>query len=588
MTEIPADDGWWGRGDPPWRTWPGVTIPTPCERHADGLWWSPCGEYYFDEKKAMKPSRFFSFYLRQSKGEWAGKPLDPLPWYDFLILRPTFGWMRKSDRTRRFRNIICFVAKKNAKSSLASGLALYLLAGDGESGAEVYSAAGDEGQARIVFDESAIMARENQDFLEDLGVEVLSGAIVQHRTHSKYQVLTAKASTKHGFNVHGLILDELHTQKTRDLLDTLYKGTSARRQPVVFKISTAGDDRQSIGYEEYEYACRVRDGALVDPQCLPVVFEMTPGADWADERQWHRANPSLGVTKKMTYMQAECAAAKAEPRKRNSFLRLELNVWTESRTAWITPEQWAACARPAAPPDLASLVCCLGVDLSTRQDLTALVAVFRRYDDSLPDAEVEIEKATELAPAKTLNLNFVVDVVPMFWMPEETIRRRVLEHDGLPWRLWIEQGWLRVTRGSVVDYDAVLQEIEESCGRWDVGAVGVDPHNATHLNTWLLERKIPVVEVSQRITSISPACKLYEQLIVSGRLRHFGNPVMAWCVANAEAYEDHHGNIMPNKPGGDARGKRRIDGVSALATALSRLMVAPESQGYDENVVHWA
>lgn len=580
---VPAPAPWWGEGLPPWERWPGASLHLAADWSVErGRWESPCGTWYFNAAAADRACGFFPQYMRHTTGQFAGKPFDLLDWQSMLFVRPAFGWMRSTDGLRRFRTAFLEVGKKNGKTQLMSGLAMLLAFADREPGAQVYAAAASDDQARILWAESAKSARACPDFLEDAGVVVFKSSIVQAATESNFRVISSTIGTKHGFNVHGLVIDEFHTQRTRDLYDVLYKGTSARRQPLVALITTAGDDRESICFEEYERAKRVRDDPASDPAFLPVVFEMAPDDDWTVEANWYKSNPSLGVTKTLDYMRSECRAAQAEPRKRNSFLRLELNVWTESRTVWISPEAWEACRRPSLPLDLASLTCCLGVDLSTRQDLTATVAAFRRFDSDLPDVEVVLEPETKDAPAKTLNLNFTVDIVPTFWMPEDTIAERVLARDGLPWRLWIEQGHLRTTPGAVVDYDAVLHEIEDACGRWQVQAIGTDPHNATHLNAWLVERGLPIVEVRQNITSLSAACKLFEQLVISGRLRHYGNPVMSWCVRNAEVYEDPRGNIMPTKPGGDSRGKRRIDGVAATVCALHRLMVAPDEQGYDE------
>ncbi len=364
---------WWGEGPPPWERWPGTSL-----QLDDGD-----GRYWFDEEAADRACDFFPTYLRHVKGEFAGKPFGLLPWQRDLIVRPLFGWKRE-DGTRRFRKAFLEVGKKNGKSGLASGMGLLLAFGDAEPGADVYAAAADRDQARIVFGDAAVMARENPDFRRDAAITVLRNAIVQTATNSTFKAVSSEVGTKHGFNVHGLIFDEFHTQKTRDLYDTLYKGTSARRQPLVFIITTAGDDRESICYEEYEYAKKVRDGVITDAQYLPVIFESAPEADWTDERTWHASNPSLGVTKSLEYMRAECAAAQAEPRKRNSFLRLELNVWTESRTVWIAPEAWEACRRTASATDLATLPCCAGLDLSASADLTAIVLAFRRRDEVRP------------------------------------------------------------------------------------------------------------------------------------------------------------------------------------------------------------
>lgn len=522
---------------------------------------------------------FCRTYLRQTKGDWAAKPLELLPWQDLLLARPLCGWLRVSDGARRFRRVFVMVAKKNGKSTIASGFGLYFAFGDGEAGAEVYAAAGDEQQARIVWGESATMAEKSPEFLEDAGVEVFKDSLVQGRTNSFFKPLTAKASSKHGFNIHALIFDELHAQKSRTLFETLRKGVSARRQPVTLVITTAGDDRESICYEEYEYACRVRDGAFDDPEVLPVVFQIAPTDDWTAEATWYKANPSLGVAKSIDYMHSEARAAQLEPRRRNDFLRLDLNVWTESRTQWITPEAWSACRRETADPaDLGRLPCFLGFDLAETVDLVAIVALFRRPIEG-PALQVEVESADDVAkrPSKSLALSWSVDVKAWFFAPEEVVRRRIRERkDSTPWDVWVRDGWLRLTPGDITDFDVIRDVVlREIMPRYRIDQAGFDPWHARQFVTALQSDGMECVEVRQGFQTLSPASKLFEALVGARRLTHDGNPVLAWCVANAELVTDPAGNIKPVKPGGDARSSRKIDGVTATLTGLARLMVAP-------------
>jgi phage terminase large subunit-like protein len=577
-----ASPNWWGDGPPPWERWPGASLRLD---DADG-------RYRFDAAAADQACEFFPTYLRHVKGDFAGQPFELLPWQRDLIVRPLFGWKR-ADGTRRFRKAFLEVGKKNGKSGLASGMGLLLAFGDDEPGAEVYAAAADRDQARIVFGDAAVMARENPKFMKDADITVLRNAIVQTATNSTFKAVSSEVGTKHGFNVHGLIFDEFHTQRTRDLFDTLYKGTSARRQPVVFIITTAGDDRESICYEEYEYAKKVRDGVIEDEQYLPVIFESDAAADWTVEATWRASNPSLGVTKSLEYMRAECAAAQAEPRKRNSFLRLELNIWTESRTVWIAPESWEACRRTEPATDLATLPCCAGLDLSASADLTALVLAFRRRDRARPAETLVVEMpqnavtptATPASPGTgptpkvehRLVLDYEVELVPYFFLPREVLHERARK-DRVPYDVWAREGWLRVTEGNVVDYAEVYRFVLEEIRPKFKGLaqVGYDPWNANHLASSLTAAGVPMVEVRQGYASLSGPSKLFEALVRSRRIRHDGNPVMRWCVANCEVASDPAGNIKPVKPGGVAQGTRRIDGVVAAVTALSRLMVLPD------------
>jgi phage terminase large subunit-like protein len=571
---------WWGRGAPPWDRWPGVSLRLEPTWSTERRRWELPGGWWFDKAAADRAIDFFPTYLRHIEGEFAGKPFELLEWQRDLVIRPLFGWKRP-DGSRRFRFVFLEIGKKNGKSGLCSGLALLLAFADGERGAQVYTAAGAEEQARIVFRPSSEMAKNSPELLAEAGIEVLANAIEQAATASFLRPLTSKAKTQHGLNVHGLVFDEFHAQNDRELWETLYRGISARRQPVVAIITTAGDDRESICYEEYQRACKVRDGVLVDDAYLPVVFEIDAQRDdWTTESVWRKANPSLGTTKSLEYMRTECAAAQAEPRKRNAFQRLELNVWTESHTVWIAPEQWEACRAPAPLEGLETLACSAGLDLSSSVDLTCASVVFRRPDPR-PAEQVEVgaaasDGAKTTSPRK-LVLDFSVDVVPIFFMPRAVLHERV-RRDRVPYDVWARDGWLRVTEGDVVDYGEVYRVVlEEIRGRYKgLVDVGYDPWNATHLATQLSEAGVPMVEVRQGFGTLSAPSKLFEALVRSKRIRHDGNPVMRWCVANCEVVSDPAGNIKPVKPGGEARGTKRIDGVVATLTALSRLMVAPE------------
>jgi len=570
---------WWSSESPPWETWPGVSLRLEAAWCAKRRRWeSADGKYYFDADAADGACDSFENYLRHTKGEFAGRPFVLLPWQADLIVRPLFGWKRCRDGHRRFRKIFVEVAKKAGKSGLASGLGLLLAFGDGEPGAEVYAVAADRDQARIVFGDAKSMARENPEFLADAGIEVLQNAIVQTATNSTFKALSAEVGTKHGFNVHGLIFDEFHTQRSRDLYDALYKGTSARRQPVIFIITTAGDDRESICYEEYSYAKNVRDGVIPDEQYLPVVFEPGPDDDWTDEATWRKANPSLGVTKSVEYMRAECEAAQAEPRKRNSFLRLDLNRWTESRTVWISPESWEACKREEKDPErMRTAIACAGLDLSSTTDLTALVVACRRPDHRMSE-QIEVDPGNEKHghPRRVLTLDFSVDVQEWFWLPREVLRERT-RRDRVPYDVWARDGWLRVTDGDMVDYRAIHETLDrEVRANYQLGETGFDPWNAQQLALALQDDGFKMVEVRQGYGSLSAPAKLFEALVRAKRITYSGSPLMRWCVANCEVSSDAAGNIKPVKPSGAYSATRRIDGVVATLIALQRLMLAPE------------
>ena len=545
--------------------WPGVTIPLD-----DGG-----GRFWFDEEEAARAVDFFPRFLRHLKGEFAGRPFELLDWQSELLVRPLFGWKRTADGLRRFRKVFILIAKKQGKSACVSGLGLYLLHCDREPGAEIVAAAADREQAGIVFNEardmnesSRVLAGRSQTFRR---------AIVVPETRSSFKVVSSDVKGRHGPNIHALLFDEFHTQPNRELYDTLSKGVAARRQPIVVLITTAGDDQDSVCYEEYEYAKRLMAGVIDDETYLPVVFEATEEDDWREPATWEKANPSIDVTVKREYLAAECRAAVAEPRKQNAFKRLHLNIWTRQREVWIPVEWWKDCPALPAGDVLPTLPVAGGLDLSSTTDLTAFVLVFR-LPPSRPDAPaVEVvdadPDAPEATPAKrVLSINYDLAVVPYLWMPEDRLHERSKE-DGIDYGVWVREGHLRTTPGSVVDYDVIFRTItREIAPRYQVKQIGYDPWNALQFALQLEKAGFEAVEVRQGPRTLSAACKVLHALTKAGRVHHDGNRAMTWCVANAAVKEDENENIRPIK----TSPKKRIDGVVAAVTALSRLMVLPD------------
>ena len=373
--------------------------------------------------------QFFERCLTHVKGELAGQPLKLDPWEKERIIRPLFGWTRK-DGTRQYRVLYAELPRKQGKSTLSAGIALYLLHADREPGAEVYSAAADREQAAIVFDVAKQMVLQSDQLCAR--TELYRRSMVHLESASSYKVLSADAFTKHGLNASGIVVDELHAQRNRELVDVLRTSVGSRRQPVEVYITTAGYDRNSICWEMHDYAIKVRDGIIEDPAFLPVIYAADETDDWTDEAVWAKANPGLGHSLKLDYLRGECDKAKAIPAYENTFKRLHLNLWTEQDSRWLQIETWDAC--DAAVPPLEALKgrrAWVGVDLSTTTDITAVVALVADPHD--PD---------------------VFDVVPFFFVPAERIVERS-RRDRIPYVLWRDQGYIVATEGNVVDYDVV-------------------------------------------------------------------------------------------------------------------------------------
>jgi phage terminase large subunit-like protein len=355
----------------------------------------------FDIRAAERVRTFFTKFLRHSKGQWAGQPFALLDWQWREVVAPLFGWKR-ADGTRRYRRAYIEVPKKNGKSALFSGLSLYLLAADGEPGAEVYSAAVDRDQASIVFNEAANMVEVSPQLSSRLNVVRSMKRIVMPRSRSFYKALSADVPAKEGLNAHAVLIDELHAQKTRLLWDTLRYTGAARRQPLHLSITTAGFDHHSICWEQHDYAEKVLDGTIEDSSFLPFIAAAGAEDDWTSPEVWRKANPSFAVTINPEQFAEDCREAQESPAKENSFRRYRLNQWTEQEVRWLNMEKWDACATPLG--DLGRRPCYAGLDLSSTTDITALVLVFPNEDryDVLPLFWVRAPEVSRQAPRRNL------------------------------------------------------------------------------------------------------------------------------------------------------------------------------------------
>lgn len=564
--QVEAPAAWWGSGPPPTARWPGVTVPI-----------DDCGgRYRFDAMLADRVCSWFPKYCSHSKGASAGKAFELLDYQTQLILRPLFGWVRE-DGTRRFRKAFIEVPKKNGKTQLVAGLALYMLVADNEPGAEVYVAAADREQARILFRAAVAMVEANPALTKRL--QVYRNQIVRKDDPTAFfQVLSAEAATKHGPNIHCLIIDELHAQPDRELFETLTRGVIARRQPLTILITTAGDDDESICYEEYDYAKRVLEGTLTDEQLLPVIFEAGPHEDWTSPAVWERVNPGYGTTIQPTALATLALEAQHEPRKRNDFLRFHTNRWVNQATAWIPVDWWDACERDVPDHELMGLQCAAGLDLAQKHDLAAFVVTFRRVlETAIPEVEVS-EKNDESGETrvKKLSLNYEVFSVPFFWIPEDTMRQHEKD-DKVPYTEWVEAGWVTPTEGPVIDYSRIYQDITTKIlPRFPLlkqGLIGYDPAFATDIAIQLRDRAgLRVHEVLQNYTHLSEACQVFEALAKAARLPHRPNRTLRNHIENMATKRDDAGRIKPVRP---KKQSKHIDGGVAAIMGLKGLMLMP-------------
>ncbi len=513
--------------------------------------------FRFDEAKAARAVEFFAQFLKHQKGLKAGEAFELLEWQTNL-LATVFGWVDEEGR-RRYRRVWLEIPRKNGKSTLSSGLGLFLLFGDGEQSAEVVSAAGDREQAGIVFDVAKGMV-QGDPMLSKLA-KVLRREIRYERTNSVFRVISSDAGTKHGMNLSGLIADEVHVWPNRDLFDTLHTSMGARSQPLSVCITTAGHSRTSIAWEQHDYALKVRDGTIRDARFLPVVYAAPEGSDWTKPETWEAANPSLGVSISREYLEQECQRAQEVPGYVNTFLRLHLNVWTEQDTRWLPMEAWDAAGEAKIEVEkLDGRECWVGVDLGSTQDTTAVVAVFPESDGG-------------------------VTVLPWFFLPKDNVEARE-RRDRLPYRTWSHEGFIDLTPGVVTDYAFVESRILELVERYRVREVTLDRWNATDISNRLAQAGAPVTWMGQGYRSLSGPSKRLEELVLSGKLRHGGHPILRAQASQVRVESDPAGNIKPTKKTtGSRQNAERIDGIVALVMGLGRVMDSIEPQE-DANEVY--
>ncbi len=489
---------------------------------------------WFDEKAARRACDFFAECLRHEKGEWSRKAFELRPWQKAIIAN-LFGWKR-ADGTRRFRQAYIEIPRKNGKSQLIAGIGLYMLFCDGEAGAEIYCCAGDKRQAAIVGDAARAMVRMEPE-LARRG-EVLRNVIVVQATASKLEILSSDADLKHGLNCSTLIYDELHTAPNRELWDVMVTSMGARVQPLVISITTAGTSRQTLCWEQHEYAEKVRDGLIRDSAFLPVIFAAPEEMDFSDPRAWEIANPNLDVSIKRGYIAEQAKKAVEQPQYEIAFRTLHLNQWTTVQRRWIPHDRWAKCREDFTLEEMDGRECFVGIDLSSTTDLTSVALIF-------PGADGYRVWVTSFVPEEKAD-----------------IRER---QDRVPYRTWARQGHIVSTPGNVIDYEHVDAVVRGYAERFVVRMIGYDPYNAQQLvNSWQSDG-LPVTEVRQGFLTLSDPTKRFETLVLGVKLRHPGNPVLDWAVSNVCCETDPAGNIKPSK----RRSTEKIDPVAALVTGLA-------------------
>ena len=494
--------------------------------------------------------------LRHTKGEFYNEPFDLIDWQE-QIIRDIFGIL-KPDGYRQFTTAYIEVPKKCGKSELAAAVALYMLCADGEQRAEVYGCAADRDQSSLVFDVACDMVRLCPALNDRCDIRPSRKSINFGPTNSTYKALSAEVAGKSGVNVSALIFDELWVQKDRRFFDMMTKGTSdARKNPLHFIITTAGNDTNSICYELHQKAVDIIEGRKVDPTFYPVIFGASEDEDWTDPKVWKKANPSLGITIGIDKVKAACESAKQTPSEENSFRQLRLNQWVKQSTRWMPMIKWDACGFLVDEKELEGRVCYGGLDLSSTTDLTTFVLVFPPEDE-----------------------NGKYELLPYYWIPEETLALRV-KRDHVPYDLWEKQGKIMTTQGNVVHYGFIENFIEDLGTRYNIKEIAFDRWGAVQMVQNLEGMGFTVVPFGQGFASMSPPTKELMKLTLEQRIAHGNHPVLRWNMDNIFVRTDPAGNIKPDKE----KSTEKIDGAVATIMALDRAIRCGGETGssvYDE------
>lgn len=490
---------------------------------------------------------FFQKRVTHVKGELAGTNVILEPWQKELLNNI---FKTKADGLRQYRTVYIEIPRKNSKTTLLAGIALYLLLYDKELGAEIYSAASDRDQAKLMHEIAKGMVQNNP--MLERKCRVTQNSIVKKGTLSFYKAISAEAASKHGYNAHGILFDELHTQPNRDLWDVLTTSTGSRRQPLIIAITTAGFDKESICWEIHEYARKVIDGIIKDESFFGIIYKADQDDDIYSEDTWRKANPGFGSIVKEDYIRQQVLKIKNQPSFESTFRRLHLNQWVGSELTWISDEVWKECDFGKFEPK-EKAECYGGLDLASVRDICALTFVFPG------------------TPNQTKRYYFI---------PQDSVIERS-KNENINYDQWVRNGLMIVTPGNVTDYNFIKAKIIELCDKYDVRKIGYDRWNSSQLIIDLLELGLPMDPFGQGFASMSAPTKELEKQILNKEINHEGDPVLRWAVSNVMLKEDPAGNIKVDK----SKSKEKVDPVISLIIALGEMMTVKDTFVYDEREI---
>lgn len=505
------------------------------------------GDCWFDEAEAELRVAFVELGCTHVKGDLSGKPIMLEDWQKALHGN-LFGW-KKPNGKRRFRESLVYVPRGNAKTTNAATIVLSVLCLDGEPGAECYSSAAERDQARLCFECVQGMIENNSD-MESM-MQVFKYSIVAG--DNSYKAISADAKSKHGYNAHLVVNDELHAHRDEELTETLMTSTLKRSQPLVVHLTTSDYDRPSICNQKLDYAKKVRDNIISDPAFLPVIYESQPDEPWDHPDTWAKCNPNWPVMDH-EYFARECERAKVDPAYRNTFKRLHLNLKTTANVSAVDMLRWDGCEPRKPIEDVITRPCVAALDVSSKSDLTAFVVAAPEYS--------EVETGAVVTG---------LDVWSWFWVPQSAVNRRSDEKSLFAtYSGWQESGDLFVQSGERIDQSEIRQfinDLRDNAG-WQIEAIAYDPWNAEAIRQGLHEDGFEMIEFQQSLRNFSEPMKDLISLVTEHKVRHGGHPVLRWNASNCVAYTDANGNMRPDKK----NSIDKIDGMVALIMAHGMAM----------------
>lgn len=494
-------------------------------------------KYVFDDAKANRAIKFIETFCKHSKGELAGKPLK-LALFQRAYVSALFGFVDKETGYRRYTESFFFVARKSGKSTMLAAIALYMLMADGESGSEVYSVASKRDQANILFDQAHEMIKQSADL--NRNIRKRKSDLYFPHNFSKMQSLGKNSNSLDGLNAHLVVIDELHSIQDRNLYEVMKQSQSARTQPLLIMITTAGTHRGTIFDDLYEYACNVVDGNFEDDNFLPIMYELDHKAEFKMPDRWQKANPALGISKKVEDLERKVARAKNNPNDLTGILTKDFNIRETTNSAWLTFEDIVNEATFDIK-DFAGTYAIGGADLSITTDLSCATLLF-------VDPETEIRYVHQ-----------------MYWLPQDNLQKRV-EEDKIPYDKWHEQGYLRLCSGNTIDYSDITDWFLEMLNEYDITPLWIyyDNYSARY---WVDEMEgygFKMIRTQQGARTLSLPMQNMGADLQKNKINYNNNPILKWCLTNTGVETDRNGNIVPIK---NQSPKRRIDGTASMLDA---------------------